>query len=262
SAGVARLVPSVVNLRTGPLGIAGPPGIALGTARWALAQVATLHSPLDVRVVLLLSDAAAPAWTWARWLPHLGGRVATTAQQPAGAVAELSRVIADRLAHRQHDPDGWTGQWIILVVDRAGALADVPGLAEVLAAGPAVGMTAICVDEEERRLPTACVAVARGCGDTGTRLRIQKAGSADADEVINDRVGTRWAEQLARALAPLVDVSADAASAIPAQCRLLDVLTLGEPTSDEIVARWRAGCRPATMLGICAEGAFGVDLER
>lgn len=261
-AGVASLVPAVVNLRGGPLGIAGPLGVVLGTARWALAQVAALHSPAEVRVVLLLSDAAAPAWTWARWLPHLRGDVATTAEQRAATVAELSRMVADRLANRPHDPSGWTGQWIVLLVDRAGALADVPGLAQILAAGAAVGVTAICVDEEQRRLPTACVAVARVCGDTGTRLGIQKAGSAELTDVINDRVGARWAEQVARALAPMVDASADATSAIPAQCRLLDVLELGEPTSDQLIACWRTGCRPATTLGVGAEGTFAVDLER
>jgi DNA segregation ATPase FtsK/SpoIIIE, S-DNA-T family len=261
-AGIAPLVPGVVNLRAGALGIAGPPGIALGTARWALAQVAALQSPADVRVMLLLSDAAAPTWTWARWLPHLRGYVATTAEQRAGAVAQLCRLIGDRLADRQHDPSTWTGQWIVMVVDRAGVLADVPGLAQVLAAGPAVGVTAICLDEDERRLPTACVAVARVCGDTGTRLGIQTAGSAEVTDVINDRVGTRWAERLARALAPLVDASADAASVIPARCRLLDVLELSEPATDELIARWRAGCSPATKLGVSAEGTFAVDLER
>jgi S-DNA-T family DNA segregation ATPase FtsK/SpoIIIE len=261
-AGVASLVPSVVNLRAGPLGIAGPPGIVLGTARWTLAQVAALHSPADARIVLLLSDAASPAWTWARWLPHVRGNVATRAEQRASTVAELARVVGDRLAHRQHDPAGWTGPWIIVVADRAGALADVPGLAHVLAAGPAVGVTAICLDEEQRRLPTACTAVARVCGDIGTRLGIQTAGSAEVTDVIGDRVGRAWAERVARALAPMVDASADAASTIPAQCRLLDVLGLTEPTSDELIARWRASCRPATALGIAAEGTFAVDLER
>lgn len=262
SAGIASLVPSVVSLRAGPLGISGPPGIALGTARWAVAQVAALQSPADVRIVLLLADSAAPAWTWARWLPHVRGNVATTAEQRAAAVAELSQVVGERLAHRQHAPDGWAGQWIVAVVDRASALADVPGLAQVLAAGPAVGVTAICLDEQERRLPTACVAVARVCGDTGSRLGIQRAGSTDVTDVINDRVATRWAERVARALAPMVDANADAASTIPARCRLLDVLELSEPTSDELIARWRAGCGPATALGISAEGTFAVDLER
>jgi S-DNA-T family DNA segregation ATPase FtsK/SpoIIIE len=262
SAGILWLVPSVVNLRAGPLGIAGPPGSMLGTARWVLAQVAALHSPADVRVVLLFADAAASAWTWARWLPHVQGNVAVTAAQRAATVGELSQVVADRRAHRQHMPDGWTGPWIILVVDRAGALADVPGLAQVLATGRTVGVTAICLDEDERRLPTACVAVARVCGATGTRLGIQTAGSPEVTEVINDRVGTRWADRVARALAPMVDASADTASAIPAHCRLLDLLELSEPTSDELITRWRAGGGPATALGTAAEGKFAIDLER
>lgn len=262
SAGTAELVPLAINLRRGPLGIAGPRGITLGAARWALGQLVALHSPADVDVVLLLSDAAAPAWTWARWLPHLHGNVACTAEQRVAAVAELGRIVDERLAQRTLDPTGWPGPWTVLVVDRSGALADVPGLARVLAAGPAIGITAICLDDEERRLPTACAAVARVCGETGTRLEVQTGEAPSPTNVLNDRVTGRWADRVARALAPLDDAGADAAAAIPDQCRLLDLVDLGEARSDELVTRWRAGGRLRTPLGVGAEGPFQLDLER
>ena len=262
SAGTAHLVPSVINLRRGAIGVAGPRGIALGTSRWVVAQLSALHSPADVGLVLLLSDEAAPAWTWARWLPHLRGNVAATAEQRLAAVAELARVVDERLAHRQLDPNGWSGPWTVLILDRAGALADVADLARVLAAGPAVGITALCVDDEERRLPTACGVVARVCGETGTRLDIQVAGAAAPTNAISDRVGTRWAERVARALAPLADASAAATSAIPNECRLLDLLEIGDSMSDELMTRWRSGRLPRTVLGIGVEGTFDVDLER
>jgi S-DNA-T family DNA segregation ATPase FtsK/SpoIIIE len=260
SAGIAHLVPSVVNLCGGPIGIAGPRGIALGTGRWIVTQLAALHSPSDLRLVLLLSDAAAPAWTWARWLPHLHDNVATDVEHRAAIVADLARVVDERLAHRPREPGGWTGPWTVVLVDRAGALADLPGLAGVLANGPSVGITAVCLDDEERRLPAACRVVARVCGETGTRLDVQTA--AGTANVLNDRVGTRWAERVARALAPLADASVDSASAILDQYRLLDLLDIGDAAPEAIISRWSVGQQPRTVLGCSAEGPFGIDLER
>jgi S-DNA-T family DNA segregation ATPase FtsK/SpoIIIE len=259
SAGVAPLVPSVVNLRGGPIGVAGPRGITLGVGRWIVAQLAALHSPGDLSFVLLLSDAAAPAWTWSRWLPHLH-EVATTAEQRAGVVAELGRIVDERRGRSHHDQGGWTGPWTVLVVDRSGALADVPGLSRVLEAGAAVGVTAICFDDEQRRLPTACCVVARVCGETGSRLDVQAAAGPSMD-VLADRVATRWAERVARALAPLVDAGADTASAIPDTCRLLDLLEVGESMSDDLMARWRTG-RPDAIIGVACDGPFHIDLDR
>ena len=262
SAGVAPLVPACLNLRHGPLGIAGPRGVTLGTARWTVAQLAAMHSPADLDLVLLLSDGAAQAWTWARWLPHLRGRVASTPDERSALVAQLLRFVDERLAARQLDPGGWPGPWTVLVVDRSGALADIPGLARLLAAGPAAGITAVCLDDEERRLPTACVAVAQVCGETGTRLAIKSGSDPGAGEVINDRVSGRWAEQVARALAPLVDAGADATAAIPDSCRLLELLELADPAPEVLLERWRAGSDAAATLGASAEGRFALDLVR
>jgi len=263
SAGMLQLVPVTLNLRRGPLGIAGPRGIALGTARWAIGQLAALHSPADLDLALLLSDDAAPAWTWARWLPHLQGRAACTANERTILVAGLLRLIDERRSDRQLDPQGWPGRWTVLVIDRTGALADVPGLAHVLAAGPAVGITAVCLDDEERRLPTACAAVARVCGETGTRLAVDDAnGAINLHDLISDRVSRRWAERVARALAPLTDAGAEATSAIPDSCRLLDLLTLTDASPESVIARWQAGAGPVAELGIALEGAFALDLLR
>jgi S-DNA-T family DNA segregation ATPase FtsK/SpoIIIE len=262
SAGSLPLVPAHLNMRAGPLGIAGPRGLTLGTARWVVAQLAVMHSPADLDLILLLSDEAAPAWTWTRWLPHLRARVACTAEERSSIVARMLQLIDDRLAARQLDPQGWSGSWTVLVVDRSGALADIPGLARVLAAGPTVGITAVCLDEEQRRLPTACAAVARVCGETGSRLAVDSDAGVRLREVVSDRVGARWAERVARALAPLVDSGADATAAIPDSCRLLELLDLADPTPDVLLQRWHMGHPPMALIGLGVDGVLSVDLVR
>lgn len=260
SAGTVQDVPQWVDLRAGPLGIAGPRGIALGSARWAVAQLATLHSPNDLDLAVLLSDEAAPAWTWARWLPHLDGRIADTSDRRQEMVTSLLHSVDERVAHHRGSGGQWTGRWLVLLLDRVGERAELPGLAKLLAIGPSVGITAVCVDDEERQLPTACTSVARVAGETGTRLVLRRAGDDRTSEIVQDRVSTLWAERVARALASLEDAGADRSSTIPDYCRLPELVGLVDLTPFEVAALWQRGGSLRIPLGVAADGPLTIDL--
>lgn len=71
-------VPVTVGLReAGSLGLAGPRARLAGLARATVAQLAALHSPFDLEIVLISTDRARPLeerrreWSWLGWLPHL-----------------------------------------------------------------------------------------------------------------------------------------------------------------------------------------------
>lgn len=49
----------------------GPAEPVQALARWLVAQSAVLHSPRDLRIVVLTERAGAEGWEWVRWLPHL-----------------------------------------------------------------------------------------------------------------------------------------------------------------------------------------------
>lgn len=73
-------VPVTVSLKDTVLGVAGNRARLLGLARSVVAQLAGLHGPQDVELVVLCADPATAAdWAWARWLPHLRPRRARTA---------------------------------------------------------------------------------------------------------------------------------------------------------------------------------------
>jgi S-DNA-T family DNA segregation ATPase FtsK/SpoIIIE len=260
-AGTLAAVPLEVDLRRGPLGVAGPTEVAAGLTRWLVGQLATLHSPADVELALLLAPEVSDGWAWARWLPHLRGRVATSADEWPVIVAELAAVVDQRLADRRLDPDGWRGPWFVLVIDRAGRLADVPGLAGLIARGSAVGLTAICIDTEVSALPTSCAGVARVHGTAGTRLSLRTESQPTDAAAVIDQVSATWADDLARSLAPLVDAGTSGASALPDSCRLLDVLDVDRLDADAIKARWAGSAGGArTPIGRCADGRLEVDL--
>ncbi|GGR79255.1 hypothetical protein GCM10010252_17430 [Streptomyces aureoverticillatus] len=78
AAGLLPAVPVTVSLReAGALGLAGPRERLAGLARSVLAQLAALHSPAVLEIVLISTDRTrtprerADEWSWLGWLPHV-----------------------------------------------------------------------------------------------------------------------------------------------------------------------------------------------
>ncbi|WP_328430543.1 FHA domain-containing protein [Streptomyces sp. NBC_00443] len=78
ASGLLPAVPVTTDLReVGALGLAGPRERLAGLARAVLAQLAALHSPDALEVVLLSADRSRPLeertaeWAWLGWLPHV-----------------------------------------------------------------------------------------------------------------------------------------------------------------------------------------------
>jgi DNA segregation ATPase FtsK/SpoIIIE, S-DNA-T family len=262
SAGTVAAVPLCVDLRAGPLGIAGPPDVLAGMGRWLVGQLAALHSPADVELALLLDAGGCERWAWARWLPHLRATVAACAEEWTALVAAVTAVIDERCREPAAGGGRWSGRWLVLVIDRAGRLSEVPGLSELLVRGASVGITAICLDPVAASLPTACTSVARIQGMTGTRVVLRVAEGAETSAVI-DQVSPSWAADVGRGLAPLLDAGASRAAALPARCGLPDVLGLPQWTPEAIEARWTSSDGAArAALGQTADGVLEIDLVR
>jgi S-DNA-T family DNA segregation ATPase FtsK/SpoIIIE len=259
-AGVVAAVPLCVELRRGPVGVAGPSDVRAALARWLVGQLAALHSPADLELALLLTSERCADWAWARWLPHLRDRVATCATEWSALVDDLAALIEQRSADRRGDLGDWRGAWLVLVTDRTSGLAELPGLGALLARGTPFGVTAVCVDGDAAALPAPCAAVARVVGVTGTRLRLRLPDATDTEAVI-DQVAPDWVAELARSLAPLVDASASGTASVPPDCPLLETLGVTELTPFAVAARWAESTGGARMLlGRSAEGVLEVDL--
>ncbi len=117
-AGTVSAVPLTVDLRRGPLGLAGPADVVAASVRWIVGQLAALHSPSDVELALLLDPERAADWEWARWLPHLRGRVASNEDEWPALVAQLAAAVDQRLGNGGSILVSWPGPWMVLVVDR------------------------------------------------------------------------------------------------------------------------------------------------
>ncbi len=270
---VVEDVPVTVPLaELGVVGVAGPRRRAVALVRSMLGQLATLHSPRHLSVVVLAADEGRD-WTWTAWLPHLlpqDGPARAHAQVLVGVsqdqrrrrVAELEALLDGRLADRERRPGGDRAR-VVVLLDGAQRLRAVPGVARLLELGPDVGLHVLCLDESASRLPVECRGTVLVGGEVATRLRVATGGSDPVDDVVADLVADRWAQRLARGLAPLRDATPVSGSALPDAVRLLDQLDLDATDGARVAARWQQAPRSSSvLLGAAAEGPFVVDLAR
>lgn len=177
-------VPVTVGLReAGSLGLAGPRARLAGLARATVAQLAALHSPFDLEIVLISTDRSRPLeerrreWSWLGWLPHLRPThgqdcrllLAYDREQAAARTAELVRRLdegplgpgwphLDRAsvaeAAREH-----TGPHTVVVLDGDPGTAMLrETTARLAGAGAAAGIHLICLAETPAASPTSPVA--------------------------------------------------------------------------------------------------------
>ncbi|MFZ4240577.1 FHA domain-containing protein [Streptomyces murinus] len=111
--GLLPAVPVTAALReAGALGLAGPRPRLSGLARAVLAQLAALHSPDLLEIVLISADGSRPVeeraaeWSWLGWLPHVRPNhgqdcrllLAYDREQAAARTEELLRRVDDLTA--------------------------------------------------------------------------------------------------------------------------------------------------------------------
>ncbi|WP_156971365.1 FtsK/SpoIIIE domain-containing protein [Knoellia sinensis] len=252
-------LPVEVDLRAvGGLGIAGPRDEVDGIVRHVLGQVAVLHSPRDVHIIVQ-AEGPGHALSWAKWLPH------TTAYgERATCLDALRHLVATR------EGDGERGRQathpaVLFVLPDAGADLGAGELADLLERGHALGVWSVVGAPTAASLPASCravVGVGQGAADGTSRLDVD--GAAPVPSFRPDVVGSWWGERVGRALAPLVDGSGRG-DTVPDSVDLLDLLpglTDGVTISPTAVARqWRAGNgAPRARLGRLAGDDWVVDL--
>ena len=267
----AKSVPVVVSLRAvGVLGVAGPRRHVESLCRWLAAQLVTLHSPHDLHLVLLIQGAAVDTWSWVTRLPHVlpqNGQNCTllVGLDDATILARITELLAV-LDARQSAMTGGSGDAamqpaIVAIVDGSREIRGHPGVARLLAEGPAVGIYAMGCSAAETDLPGECGGTAVFTGAVGATVNLRVRSSPDVTGVLPDGVPVTWADRLARALAPLRDATPlDGGNSLPTTASLLEELDL-EPRADVIVTGWEAHPRSTSAcLGVSADGPFAVDL--
>ncbi|MFD8146335.1 FtsK/SpoIIIE domain-containing protein [Streptomyces sp. NPDC059708] len=170
-------------LAAGSLGIAGPRARLTGVARSVVAQLAGLHSPARLEIVLLAADRVRPLqerrrdWAWLGWLPHVRPAhgqdcrllLAYDRDQAAARVAELTRRLDDGPLGSgwasagpeavRRAADAYDGPRTLVVLDGdpdSAALRELTG--RLASNGPAAGIHVLALAEAPAATPASPVA--------------------------------------------------------------------------------------------------------
>ncbi len=260
-------VPVTIPMReVGVVGLAGSSEDCRTVAMWAVAQVAALHSPSDTVVSVLLGSDPSADWDWVKWLPHVRNddghprpvRLATDPESRSAAISELMGELEARRELGEKEIGGLS-RWIV-VLDGAREIRMSTGMVSLLKDGPRLGIYFVCLDRTVRELPEECrTVVAFADGQLSLEINEQRHVDAVRPDIVSDL----WLERLARALAPIKDVSTeDLSSALPAASRLLDVLGLHEPDAKKVMHGWLGkGRTTKAVIGESTDGAFTIDIR-
>ena len=185
--------PITLPLRSlGVIGFAGPGDSARALGRWAIGQMAVLHSPIDVQFYLLTDGSGQYSWNWLRWLPHAKPTaehdtnllIGNDAETIGARIAELTAILDARQKAKQqtrnNGPATFKDPDIVVVFDGSRRMRSLPGVIRLLREGRDCSIFAICLDDEERFLPGECqaVVVAEPNPDRVAQTGPRKAGYA------------------------------------------------------------------------------------
>jgi S-DNA-T family DNA segregation ATPase FtsK/SpoIIIE len=240
----------------------GEAGPALGLIRSILGQLATFHSPDELRIAVLTDEAGLAEWDWVKWLPHNAHPQAEDAAGPLRLVASghqalmdlLGPEFAERPDHDDQAVPGITEPFVVIVAHRS----PVPPDSRLLGAGI---RNAVLLD---------ATGAMTGGPDvlrlTATADEVEyPAGSGTSSGRI-DQLSPAAAEGLARVLAPMrtggtIDLSS---KPLESDFELTTLLGIRNPRTFDVAARWRPRqALPARLqvpIGVTEDGEV-VELD-
>ncbi|AVH95149.1 type VII secretion protein EccCa [Streptomyces sp. WAC00288] len=254
-------LPMAVSLRAFyHLTVSGDGDSARSTARAMVGSLAALHSPEDLVVAVAADAGAAPAWEWAKWLPHVQASGPGDGAGSRRLITTDARELEDMLGARLEGRPRFQGAahplldhpHLVVVLDgqsvpQASALASPEGIQ---------GVTIIEVVQGRNHGPRGDLSVIV----EGDSLRLE-SGHGHVYDGTPDRLGPDAAEALARQLAPLrVASGADDDEPLLANLDFTDLLNLGDAASVDVARTWRPRSRSERLRVPIGVGEDGVPV--
>jgi DNA segregation ATPase FtsK/SpoIIIE, S-DNA-T family len=211
--------PALVSLATAAVvSLVGPGPRVRALARAIVCQIAVLHAPDDV--TMIIRTAGDQGWEWAKWLPHThepgAGGAAGVVPMVAADICDLAdplktevdRARKDGAARRSSHSREPVARRLIVVLDSYDPAADwarSAPMADLLeAAGPETGITVICLVGAEADEPTRTQVRARVAADAALSVEgTHEDLFSTTNCAVADQVSPALAGLTARALAPL-----------------------------------------------------------
>jgi S-DNA-T family DNA segregation ATPase FtsK/SpoIIIE len=269
-------VPVAVGLaKTGSLALCGPQQLREATLRALLVHLAGTHAPTELEILAVLAARNVTDWGWLKWLPHCrliqGETDSKSLASEPGSVRELLSNLMDRLQLRAQRPAGAaTGSshllphLVLVVVDHEAVVGEA-AVQRILDEGRSLGASLLIALPNPRDVPEGCQAWVELEGEA--RGLLHRKNAAHALSFVPDQISAKQATQFAKGLAPLEPEEPGAASDLPTQVRLLDLIGRPDLESLDIESRWLAALSRPPSLKVSVGAKAGrrplvVDLKQ
>lgn len=275
-------IPCSVSLtKVKSLGVTGRRQDVAALMRGILCQIATHHSPEDVRIFGIYPISQKHDWQWMAELPHTLALKAGNQDRLVAAgedeANELLNVLLEELSQRasKNEGDGTAPvvanpnappplPHLVVIVHDYVEVRKHPALTHAFKLGEQLGVSVIYMVAQQQAIPSECRGVVR-LSDEGL-VNYAAAGFAGEtfDEVYADTMELDMARKVALALLPLhvVQEGEDAVD-LPSNVRLLDLLEL--PFADQLdVEKWWSQPRFGRLrvpIGTGIDGPRWIDLN-
>ena len=232
--GVAIYLPLA---EVGSAGIAGPRGLVLDNCRSLLIQLATLHSPNEVKIVCLLPQSEMTEWDWIRWLPQVWDDerktrfLATTPDKERLLLKALFQTLQHRaMAHSPEETKSIPSTTFIFLFGDPSLFSSSdtsvisPMLHFLFTQGASNGAYSLFLGTRPESLPSACGAVVDlnpGNGKLGI------LGPSNQEISFQpDRVSIDAADRFARSIAPVRLKQISTQSDLPSNVSMTELLKI------------------------------------
>ncbi len=253
-------------VRDGPAAVIGPMGRARALARSLLLDLATSHSPNDVKIWLVtdVESVESSDWNDVRWLPHtfMGegqNYIFATSQHRATALSALRSIINERRGDERRE--GISLPVHVVVIDCVN-LIEIEELTDLLVDGAPVGVVGLVLDELVTPEGTrAQLALGQLADDATFVSQTQpRAGSVRSFEMTAKCFGSAARSMAAYRPAGSSREVLGGSEVI----RLVDLIDaeIDPEGADRVIDRWRGGGTSKVRIGGLGDLITEVDIMR
>lgn len=267
---ILKNVPVTLSLQDDAVcGILGAREQTLAMTRSLILQIAALHSPEDVKLVVLADEEDLQEWSFTRWLPHIwddtknSRYLAANEQEVRALSAQLEPVLAERTEKLGHQRGRSAPQYVIVGTSRK-LMEKAAFVSQALSAPAEAGFCCICVAETLQDLPKECSKAVELAGGS--------AAMYDKQELSGERLAFRAETAdgidqtaVAKSLANLELDSGNEHYQLPGMISFLEMYGVGKVEHLNALTRWQEN-NPVNSLqvpvGVGTDGElFSLDLH-
>jgi len=258
-------IPCSVSLtKAKSLGITGKRQDVAGLIRGIVCQIATHHSPEDVRIFGIYPISQRQDWDWLAELPHTmplranknqPQRLVAAGEEEANA---LLNFLLEELSQRasKDEEDGTPQQpskgeqasplpHLVIIIHNYVEVQNHPALTHAFKLGKQLGVSVIYMVAQQQAIPSECRAVVRLSDERLVSYAAAGYAGETFDEVYADIVELDMAQKVACALLPIhVTQEGENEVNLPTNVRLLDLIDLPFADQFDPTRWWGNGSQP------------------